>query len=258
MKKMPMTSVASGIGIEVLPDLYNYTVQIVNIAFVGNPRASNEFILIDAGMPDSHEMIIKAAQERFGDDCVCKAIILTHGHFDHVGALEGLLKKWDVPVYAHSMEKPYLSGESDYPPPNTEESGLVAKMSTTFPRHSIDISSNLNILPEDGTIPVLPDWRYIQTPGHTPGHISLFRDRDQALIAGDAFINVEQEKLCLSIKKGFPLQVHDSAGRALSLLGFACGVTFQWVRNLGLTCPASPAGGRTPSAPIRLRSGTGG
>ncbi|EDL66235.1 hypothetical protein BSG1_02745 [Bacillus sp. SG-1] len=34
----------------------------------------------------------------------------------------------------------------------------------------------------------------------------------------------------------FPLQACDSAGRAVSLLGFACGVTFQWVRNLGLTC----------------------
>lgn len=195
MKKMPMTSVASGIGIEVLPDLYHYTVQIVNIAFVGNPSVSNEFVLVDAGMPDSHEMIIKAAQERFGDDCVCKAIVLTHGHFDHVGALEGLLNKWDVPVYAHSMEKPYLTGEINYPPPNTKESGLVAKMSTTFPRHSIDISSRLIILPEDGTVPVLQDWSYLPTPGHTPGHISLFRESDRALIVGDAFINVEQEKL---------------------------------------------------------------
>jgi glyoxylase-like metal-dependent hydrolase (beta-lactamase superfamily II) len=196
MKKMPMTSVASGMGVEVLPDLYSYTVQIVNIAFIGNPQESNEFILVDAGMPDSHEMILEAAKERFGEAAVCKAIVLTHGHFDHVGALTGLLEEWNVPVYAHEAEKPFLNGESSYPPPNTDaDSGLVAKMSSMFPRHSIDISSNLNILPEDGSIPVLPDWKFIHTPGHTPGHISLFRDSDKALIAGDAFINVEQEKL---------------------------------------------------------------
>ncbi|EDL64259.1 MBL fold metallo-hydrolase [Bacillus sp. SG-1] len=196
MKKMPMTSVTSGTGIEVLPDLYCFNVQIVNIAFIGNPRESNEFVLVDAGMPDSESMIMEAAKERFGENAVCKAIILTHGHFDHVGALKGLLKKWDVPVYAHSLEKPFLSGESSYPPPNTDaDSGLVAKMSSMFPRHSINISSHLNILPEDGAIPVLPGWRAIHTPGHTPGHISLFRDSDKALISGDAFINVEQEKL---------------------------------------------------------------
>jgi glyoxylase-like metal-dependent hydrolase (beta-lactamase superfamily II) len=196
MKKMPMTSVTSGMGIEVLPDLYCYNVQIVNIALIGNPQESNEFILVDAGMPDSHEMILNAVKDRFGESAICKAIILTHGHFDHVGSLKGLLEKWDVPVFAHTAEKPYLTGESSYPPPNTDaDSGLVAKMSSMFPRHSIDITSHLQLLPEDGTIPVLPGWRYIHTPGHTPGHISLFRDSDKAMIAGDAFINVEQEKL---------------------------------------------------------------
>jgi glyoxylase-like metal-dependent hydrolase (beta-lactamase superfamily II) len=196
MKKMPMTSVASGIGIQVLPDLYCHTIQIVNIAFIGDPSVSSEYVLIDAGMPESEEKIMEAAKERFGEKAVCKAIVLTHGHFDHVGALEGLIEKWDVPVYAHAAEVPFLTGESNYPPPNTDaDSGLVAKMSSMFPRHSIDVSSSLKILPEDGTIPVLPGWKYIHTPGHTPGHISLYRESDQALIAGDAFINVEQEKL---------------------------------------------------------------
>ena len=39
----------------------------------------------------------------------------------------------------------------------------------------------------------MPGWRWIYTPGHTTGHISLFRDEDRALIAGDAFITVKQE-----------------------------------------------------------------
>jgi glyoxylase-like metal-dependent hydrolase (beta-lactamase superfamily II) len=191
---MPLTSVTSGIGIEVLPDLYCFPVQIVNICYVGYPE-TNEFILVDAGMPDSHEMIIAEAEKRFGTNAVLKAIVLTHGHFDHVGALEGILKKWDVPVYAHKLEEPYLTGKTDYPPPNPEVEGLVAKMSPLFPRHSIDISNRLQILPEDGSIPLLPEWKFIHTPGHTPGHISLYREQDEALIAGDAFVTVEQESL---------------------------------------------------------------
>jgi glyoxylase-like metal-dependent hydrolase (beta-lactamase superfamily II) len=195
MEKMPLTSVTSGMGIEVVPDIFCLSVQIVNVCFIGNPRETNEFILLDAGMPRSYEFIMKEAEKRFGESCKPSSIILTHGHFDHVGALHELIKKWDVPVYAHPLEEPYLTGKSDYPPPNPEVEGLVAKMSPMFPRHSIDISSHLQLLGDDGTIPSLPEWRYIHTPGHTPGHISLFRDRDKALLVGDAFTTVEQESL---------------------------------------------------------------
>ncbi|WP_273124063.1 MBL fold metallo-hydrolase [Metabacillus sp. HB246100] len=192
---MPITSVTSGMGIEVLPDIFCLSVQIVNVCFIGDPKASNEFILVDAGMPGSADLIMKEARKRFGEDATLTSIILTHGHFDHVGALHDLLKEWNVPVYAHPLEAPYLTGKSNYPPPNPEIEGLIAKMSPMFPRHSIDISSHLNLLNDDGKIPTLSEWRYIHTPGHTPGHISLFREQDRALIAGDAFTNVEQESL---------------------------------------------------------------
>jgi hypothetical protein len=45
----------------------------------------------------------------------------------------------------------------------------------------------------DESIPEMPGWRWIHTPGHSPGHISLFRDSDRTLIAGDAFVTVKQE-----------------------------------------------------------------
>ncbi|MZP28907.1 MBL fold metallo-hydrolase [Heliobacterium undosum] len=48
-------------------------------------------------------------------------------------------------------------------------------------------------LPGDGSVPFLSGWRWIHTPGHTPGHVSLFRDHDRVLIAGDAFTTVKQE-----------------------------------------------------------------
>lgn len=179
---------------ELLPDVYCFPVQIVNVCFIGFP-GRKEFVLVDAGMPDSEKLLMKGIKKRFGADAVLKAIILTHGHFDHVGALEAILEKWNVPVYAHKLEEPYLTGQTDYPPANPDVPGLVAKMSPRFPRHSIDISGQLQILPEDGSIPCLPDWKYIHTPGHTPGHISLYREQDEVLIAGDAFVTVEQESL---------------------------------------------------------------
>lgn len=194
-KYIPTTSIFSGEGLEVLPDLYYHTIQIVNICLVGNP-SSNDFVLIDAGMPDSSEEIIRVVEERFGEGSKPKAIVLTHGHFDHVGGIIELIEKWSIPVYAHELELPYLTGKESYPEPDSSvEGGMVSKMSGYFPNEPIDISGHVQPLPKDGQIPYMPEWRWYHTPGHAPGHVSLFRESDHALIAGDAFITVKQEYL---------------------------------------------------------------
>lgn len=194
-KYIPATSIGSGIGIEVLPDLYNHTVQIVNFQLVGHPE-TKDFVLIDAGMPNSADEIIGATEERFGSDARPKAIILTHGHFDHIGAVIELVKYWEVPVYAHELEMPFLTGKMSYPEPDpTVEGGMVAKMSPMFPIEPINLGDRVEQLPTDGTIPYMPGFKWIHTPGHTPGHVSFFRESDRTLIAGDAFVTVKQEYL---------------------------------------------------------------
>jgi glyoxylase-like metal-dependent hydrolase (beta-lactamase superfamily II) len=50
-------------------------------------------------------------------------------------------------------------------------------------------------LPQDRSVPGLSGWNWLHTPGHTPGHISLFREADRLLIAGDAIVSVKQESL---------------------------------------------------------------
>jgi len=194
-KFIPTTSVGSGVGIAVMPDIYSYTIQIVNIALVGNAE-SGEFVLVDAGMPGSADEIISLTESRFGSNSRPKAIVLTHGHFDHVGAIIELVEHWNVPVYAHELELPFLTGKSSYPEPDpTVEGGMVAKMSPMFPNEPINLGSHVQSFPKDGNIPGMPGWRFIHTPGHSPGHVSFYRESDGALIAGDAFVTVKQEYL---------------------------------------------------------------
>jgi glyoxylase-like metal-dependent hydrolase (beta-lactamase superfamily II) len=69
----------------------------------------------------------------------------------------------------------------------------MAAMSRFYPRGPIDVSHWLRTLPDDGAVPGMPGWRWIHTPGHTPGHISLWRASDRTLISGDAFITTRQE-----------------------------------------------------------------
>lgn len=150
--------------------------------------------LVDAGVPLEAARIRNWADERFGTGNVPEAIVLTHGHFDHVGSIQDLLKHWDVPVYAHGAELPFLTGQEKYPPPDPSVGGgLLAAMSSLYPRSWADLSGRVRELPADGSLPTMPGWRWLHTPGHAPGHVSLFRDEDRTLIAGDAFCTTKQE-----------------------------------------------------------------
>lgn len=168
-----------------------------NVYFVGPPSARDrDWVLVDAGIPGSAQAIRRAAATRFGTGSRPSAIVLTHGHFDHVGALRELAEEWDVPIYAHPLEMPYLTGRSAYPPSDPMVGhGAMARLSFLYPRGPIDVSGRTELLPADGSVPGMEGWRWLHTPGHSPGHVSFFRDADRTLIAGDAFVTTRQESL---------------------------------------------------------------
>ncbi|AEG60744.1 MBL fold metallo-hydrolase [Desulforamulus ruminis] len=182
---------------EVTPDIQVLQFTIVNAFLIGTPGHSvNDWVLVDTGLENSADFILKSAEKRFGQGSRPKAIVLTHGHFDHVGSVLKLSSEWDVSVYAHELEIPYITGNKDYPLADpTVSNGLVAKMSPTFPHTSINLGFRAVALPTDGTIPGMPGWKWIHTPGHTEGHVSLFREKDRVLLPADAFTTVKQESL---------------------------------------------------------------
>jgi glyoxylase-like metal-dependent hydrolase (beta-lactamase superfamily II) len=182
---------------EVAPDIAYRRLAIVNVVFFGLSGAGDrQWILIDTGVFGTKALIQSAATERFGARSRPAAIVLTHGHFDHVGSLEELAEEWDAPIYAHPLEHPYLNGGQSYPPPDsTVGGGLMALSSSLFPRGPIDVRKRLRALPQDGTIPHMLGWQWMATPGHSPGHVSLWRQDDRSLIVGDAFVTTRQESV---------------------------------------------------------------
>jgi len=180
---------------EIAIDLAYRRLAIVNVAFVGMPGAGDRgWVLIDTGIPGFGGRLEHAASERFGKHARPAAIIMTHGHFDHIGSLKRLAEKWDAPIFAHELELPFLNGTTTYPPPDTNAGGgIMPLLAPLFPRGPIDVSQWLHALPADGSVPFMPGWQWLHTPGHSVGHISLWRESDRTLIAGDAFITTNME-----------------------------------------------------------------
>ncbi|ARS36094.1 MBL fold metallo-hydrolase [Pontibacter actiniarum] len=174
------------------PRVWGLKTVFVNLYYAANPDGS--WVLIDTGVPGSAAKVKQAAEEIFGKDNRPRAILLTHGHFDHIGSVKELAEEWDVPVYAHPMELPYITGLSSYPPPDPSVGGgAMAYMAFAYPKKPINIKSRVELLPPDGSVPGLEGWKWLHTPGHSPGHVSFFREEDRTLIVGDAFSTRDAE-----------------------------------------------------------------
>lgn len=176
---------------EVVKGMARLPILFVNVYMLG--EQDGPWVLVDTGLPRMARRVRAAVQARYGAQARPVAIILTHGHFDHAGSALELATEWDVPIYAHRLELPYLTGRSDYPPQDPTLGGAIAIMSRFFPTSGYDFGERVLPLPADGSVPGLPEWRWIHTPGHSPGHVSLFRESDRTLIAGDALATMDMD-----------------------------------------------------------------
>ena len=171
--------------------------RFVNVYFIetGTP---GEWVLVDTGLPGWEKSIIAAADQIFYPGSHPEAIILTHGHMDHAGSAQALAEHWKVPVLAHPLEMPFLTARAVYPPadPTVAGGGSLAFVSRFFPPQSFQLSDHVQHLPpNDVDPPFLPDWEWLHVPGHAPGQIALFRQKDRTLLGADAFATCNHESI---------------------------------------------------------------
>ncbi|PJJ59847.1 MBL fold metallo-hydrolase [Hymenobacter chitinivorans] len=183
---------------QVAQGVHQLTIQrFVNLYFVETGR-SGEWVLVDTGLPGAAKDIIAAADKLFYPGTHPEAILLTHGHMDHAGNARELAEHWKVPVLAHPLELPFLTGKAVYPPadPTVERGGTLAFVARFFPPQSFQLSDIVQALPaHDTDPPFLPDWQVIHVPGHAPGQIALFREKDRTLLGADAFATANHESV---------------------------------------------------------------
>jgi glyoxylase-like metal-dependent hydrolase (beta-lactamase superfamily II) len=184
---------------EIVPGVASLPLTIENVYFVGEP--GQPWCLVDTGTPGEAGRIRAAAAERYGVASRPEAILLTHGHTDHAGSAAALAEAWNVRLYAHALEFPYLTGRTKYPPKDPTVGGAMALVSRVFPMDVVNLSGLLQPLPDDGVVPGLPGWEWHFTPGHSPGHVSYFSAEKSLLLAGDAFTTVNLNSFAAILTK---------------------------------------------------------
>lgn len=145
--------------------------------------------LIDAGLPRSEKKILayvaslgKSAQD-------VKRILLTHSDIDHVGSLAALQKLTGARTYASRIEAEAIArgkpSREIQRPRVSPMRILFALMSPFFKAVPLQVDETL----ADGqSLPILGGLQVVETPGHTPGHISLFAARQGILFCGDSMV----------------------------------------------------------------------
>ncbi|RFU60928.1 MBL fold metallo-hydrolase [Peribacillus glennii] len=156
----------------------------------------NSAILIDCGMPGQLGDI-RSAMEQAGVSLErLTGVVITHQDLDHIGSLPALLKEVGktIPVYAHELDKPYIEGalpliKTDPKRMSKEQWEALPEPARAFyanpPSASVD-----KILSHGEELPVCGGIEILHTPGHTPGHISLYLHKTKTMIAGDSMVCV--------------------------------------------------------------------
>lgn len=195
-------------------------------------RDKDSWTLIDAGMLGNAEDIRACARQAEISQLPLQAIILTHQDIDHIGGLPSFLEeegsKRPFDVYAHEADRAVIDGEAPLLkfPAELLEAELGTRPSEVSEQYKrvfgLPPRPNVTRLLADGdTLPIGGGLTVIHTPGHTPGHVSLYHGASKTLIAGDALVihngellpsspysTVDMEQALLSVEKfkGFEIE----------------------------------------------------
>lgn len=169
----------------------------VNVYLVAS---GSSWVLVDAGMESDSRAIREAATSLFGADAPPAAILLTHDHPDHSGSALELARTWKCNVFLHPRELPLANVQSirtieDFAIP-IDRWFVLPLLLRLSPKRVAAILRKSNFgevargLDLEPAPPGLPEWKCVEVPGHSPGHIAFFRPKDGVLLAGDAVLTV--------------------------------------------------------------------
>jgi hydroxyacylglutathione hydrolase len=161
---------------EIAPDAFHLAVAPrngVNVYLLGD-------VLVDTGLRTSAKKIKQALDGR-----TVKAIALTHAHGDHGGSARKLSEQLGIPVWVGALDREATETGKVVAKPPYDKPGLrtVAGLMGNFP--AVPVARELHEGDE-----LAAGFTVIDTPGHSPGHVSYWRESDGVVVCGDVFFNM--------------------------------------------------------------------
>lgn len=136
-------------------------------------------VLIDAGIRSSYSKILKAVKNK-----KVSAHALTHAHADHQGSSKTICENLSIPLWCSALEK--IQAETgnatlEYP----SQKHIITKFQK---KYWAGLGYKVSRILKEGDD--VGGFKVIETPGHSSGHISFFRENDGVLIVGDVALNM--------------------------------------------------------------------
>lgn len=177
---------------EVAPGTYHARAKHVGWVLVVD---GNEVTLVDSGYPGDRERVLASLEKIGRRPSDVAAILLTHGHPDHIGSAEYLRTSYNIVVATHELEVANVRGE------RIEQVGIPTLLRKMWRRDILVWSTDIALLRAaqvqrlqevetftDGALDVPGLPVAIHTPGHTSGHTAFHMPDRGVLIAGDALM----------------------------------------------------------------------
>jgi glyoxylase-like metal-dependent hydrolase (beta-lactamase superfamily II) len=161
--------------------------------------ADGDLTIVDSGVPDSWRSLLDALAvlgRAVGD---VRAVVLTHGHFDHVGFAERARVELGVPVYVHENDVPLTRHPWRYDHERARTVYFATQpkalpIVAAFLRHRAFWPPPIGAVVrygDSGELPVPGRPAIVPTPGHTLGHCALHLPDRDAVLAGDALVTLD-------------------------------------------------------------------
>ncbi len=149
--------------------------------------------LVDTGFPRQLQALEQALEEDKLRLSEVRRVLLTHQDIDHIGGLAEVVQRTGAEVLAYVDEAPYIEGKK--PLIKFSRAFWEPRLASMPAESRADLEALLDnppktevtrLLVDDERLELAGGVRVVHTPGHTPGHISLFLETAKVLLAGDA------------------------------------------------------------------------
>jgi len=160
-------------------------------------ETGDRLLVVDAGLPAVWPHLLLAVHDLGYSPGRVEALLLTHGHFDHVGTAARMHREWGTPVYVHPGDRDLAAHPYSYQPQRNRfgfvatHPGGLKPLGRMLLAGAATVSGIDEVEPLESRAEVPGHPWIIETPGHTDGHVALhFADRD-AVISGDALVTFD-------------------------------------------------------------------